>query len=131
MQGERRESFMLKKVFATSAFLSAVLGMGSGSAVWAKPPDLPVENRIQCPEGRELPRQAETTYSVEDLTGAGKINVEPATIDSVAPVVLTSYFEQLWQEFAVWQAAQVEAILRTVPFTGGSSEVRAPQQTST
>src|SRR5439155_22347743 len=50
---ERKESFMSKSRWLAAAALAALAGTASLPAGLAKPPDLPVDDRISCPDGRE------------------------------------------------------------------------------
>ena len=43
----------MSKRYWSAAVLAAVLGVGPAPRGLAKPPDLPVDHRHQCPEGRE------------------------------------------------------------------------------
>jgi hypothetical protein len=101
-QGERRESFMMKNVFAASAALAGILSLTPG--VWAKPSDLPVDNQMQWLLGQEstVPVQcADTTET---------------TIDTVVPAVTAAYLETWWQWVTEDYGGQVTAILSKTPY---------------
>ena len=58
----------MSKRYWSAAVLAAVLGVGPAPTGLAKPPDLPVDHRHQCPEGRE---------SV-DPAAPGEVEIRPA-----------------------------------------------------
>src|SRR5205823_520610 len=96
---ERKESFMSRKSVWRCALLSTVLGLAATGPTLAKPPDLPVESGVQCPEGRLIsPDEAFFQYGVE--IGGGPVRSElPAaapSLDTVSPCVLPFLMGRLY-----------------------------------
>src|SRR3954469_15681098 len=78
---ERRESFMSKSRWS-AAVLATLLGVGPASVSAAKPPDLPVDQNHQCPEGREP--IAPAPFTPEEL-GRLLHEVAEAPVEAAAP----------------------------------------------
>src|SRR5438874_1145175 len=96
---------MLKHGFATSVFFAALLARSSGEA-WAKPGDLPVDQKIQCPEGADDPVKGKFTIEL-DITSkgitlkveAGLAQHEPTpALDAICPTLLPALLEQLLKQ---------------------------------
>lgn len=93
---------MRKYVVAMGLFWSTFFSLACGPAVWAKPADLPADEKIQCPEGQEKSEHGGITIDFDVPLGRVKLNVEfgtaPAPIDAVCPSLLPAYVEQLLQQ---------------------------------
>ena len=56
--------------------------------MWAKPADLPADDKIQCPEGQEKGEHGGIAIDLDLLSGG------PAEIDVVNPFLIGAWFEQ-------------------------------------
>lgn len=100
---------MKKYLFAANGLLAVVLGVSSGPSAWAKPSDLPADNKIECTECGEETHRGSITIGLDLFTGRVNVDVKinatvpppPMAIDSVTPMLV----EQLLREVSGYLAS--------------------------
>jgi hypothetical protein len=84
--------------------LSMWMGFACSSTAWAKPADLPVPSKLECPDGADDPVQGNFSIKLDLLSGRVTVEVnQPMTqssgaIDTVGPALLPALFEQLLKQ---------------------------------
>ena len=95
---------MVRRIGMVGLCLSLLMGFACSTTAWAKPADLPVPSKLECPDGADDPVQANFSIKLDLLSGQVTVDVNPpmpeahGAIDAVTPALLPALLEQLLKQ---------------------------------